>query len=76
MNELKKLEFELNAAIKNPKTVYRTLIKEWHPDVNPPEKKEQANKIISELSQLFNALPVEITRASNWYQKFKYARKY
>jgi len=56
-------------ARTDPKRIYRELIKEWHPDANPPEKKDQANKIVSELSQRYNAMPTTITRASTWYRQ-------
>jgi hypothetical protein len=55
-------------AKQNPKGTYRELVKMYHPDINPEATEENKASLV-ELIKHYNNLPVEITRANNWYNK-------
>lgn len=60
----------------NPKSVYRKLSLQFHPSstlnaTKSPEERNLLEKTFGELSQKFNALPDNLRRANNWYQRVK-----
>lgn len=55
-------------AQTDPKGVYRQLAKQYHPDINP-----EGADIFKQLAETFNRLPLEVTRAFNWYWREKYS---
>jgi len=55
-------------ANNDPKGVYRRLSLKYHPDVNP-NLPEEEKKIFNQLAILYNNLPLEVRRASNWYMR-------
>ena len=59
-------------AKTNPKSVYRQLSLKLHPDRNP--NNPEAEQKFKQLSVLYNQLPTEMIRASNWYQKIIFSQ--
>ena len=64
----------------NPKGAYRKLSLQFHPSsttnaTKSPEEIKELEKTFGELSVLFNALPDNIKRANNWYEKIIFAKK-
>ena len=55
-------------ARQDPKGTYRGLVKMFHPDINPDATEGNKASLV-ELIKHYNNLPIEITRANNWYNK-------
>jgi hypothetical protein len=70
VNYVTSLGFNADLARQSPRTAYRQLSLQLHPDVYKGDKNE-AQEIFSNLNNLYNSLPEEIKRASSWYSRIK-----
>src|SRR2546421_9353158 len=59
------LEINKNATPEEIKKAYRKLSLKWHPDKNPPEKREEAEAKFKEISRVYQILSDPETR--KWY---------
>jgi len=74
------LGIDRNATDKEIKSAYRRLAKKWHPDLQPPEKKKEAEEQIKRINEAYEALSDPQKRAkydqlgSGWQhgQEFHY----
>src|SRR5438105_1006862 len=57
------LEIEKTATPEEIKQAYRKLSLLWHPDKNPPEKREEAEEKFKEISRAYQILSDSATRS-------------
>jgi tRNA A37 N6-isopentenylltransferase MiaA len=56
---------------ENAKNIYRSLAKQLHPDMYlDPVKKEEATEKFKQLQQIWDKMPEQYKKASNWYERY------